>query len=434
MLNSAIHRLYETGVLHTCAETGNINAYTYSYTGRVADQQLTVDPRMKKSDLVQIAKRAADGNVSDMVTVSMLYNVGYGLPHDEALAKSWVGHATLMSAEHAFDDCAAQVIAHAQNNPDEIYPDSLLLPCLDVINKIHDFSHVSEFRKGCYVMPRLEGIRVYLIYRHVPGHVPHLYAGFYRDDDGDMFLAFDKLIALGAPRSFGEIRGRCVISSYTPFGDNSMYVVASTIYLPESLREASTAVGENLWDIFHKFLNDSSVDREQSSFNMDFYEEKLAASEKSVERIRRTVKRFKDIGEPVPAKHKRALREAKADVEKNAEYLKHSNPQLEYIAYMATRPRSYLRFISHELYRWNRSVGLKTVPMSRIMQTHLSSLGFMSITHPMLEFVGYVADSDDIAKTVKTFEKALDAKVNALIIQPSPDASVRFVDVSRIDL
>jgi hypothetical protein len=434
MLNSAIHRLYETGVLHTCADAGNITSYTYAYTGRIADQQLTVDPRMKKSDLVRIAKRAADGSVSDMVTVSMLYNVGYGLPHDAALAKSWVSHATLTPAEHAFDDCAAQVIAHAQNNPDEIYPDSLLLPCLDIINKIHDFKHESEFRKGCYVMPRLDGIRVYLIYRHVPGVTPHLYAGFYRDEQGDMFLSFDKLVQLGAPLAFGMLGKHTPMRDYTPFGDNSMYVIAATIFIPESKREASTAVGENLWDIFTKFLNDDTVDREQSSFNLDFFEANLAESEKALSRIRRTVKRFQDMGEPVPVKHKKALREAKAAVERNAEYLKNTNPQLEYMAYMATRPRSYLRLLSHELYRWNRAVGLKTVPMSQIMQTHLSSMGFMSITHPLLEFAGFVAESDDVAKTVKLFERTLDAKVKALIIQPSPDASVRFVDVSRIDL
>lgn len=434
MLNSAIHRLYETGVLHTCADAGNITSYTYEYTGRIVNQKLTVDPRMNKADLVRIARKAADGNISDMITVSMLYNVGFGLPQNEELAKAWVSHATLMPATQAFDDCAAQVIADAQNNPDKIYPDSLLLPCMHIINKLHDFSHESKFRQGCYVMPRLEGIRVYLIYRHVPGHVPHLYAGFYRDDDGDIFLSIDKLVALGAPRAFGEHHNRIIINGYTPFGENSMYVIASTIYLPETQREASKAVGTDLWDIFGKFLNDDSVDRVESSFTMEFYEDKLRESERAVERLTRTVKRFSDLGTPVPIKHKKALRQAKASVAELTEYLRTSNPHIEFQSYMATRPRSYLRMVSHELYRWNRSTGIKTVPMHRIMQTHLSSLGFRSITHPMLEFVGYVADSDDIEKTVKIFEKTLDAKVQALIIQPSPDASVRFVDVSRIDV
>lgn len=434
MLNSAIHRLYENGVLHVCEDTGNITSYTYEYTGRIANQKLTVDPRMNKADLVRIAKNAADGNISDMVTVSMLYNVGFGLPHDDALAAAWVAHVNLAPATIPFDDCAAQLIAHAQNNPDKIYPDCLVLPCLNVIDKIHDFKHEGKLRKGCYVMPRLEGIRVYLIYKHVPGHVPHLYAGFYHDNDGDVFLSIDKLIALGAPRAFGEIRGRITINGYTPFGENSMYVIASTIYLPESKREASLAIGSDLWDIFRKYLNDPHPDRGANSFNMDFYEETLLENQRTVARLERTVNRFKEMGETLPTKHKKALREAKAKVADLTEYLKTSNPDIEYRAYMQTRPRAYLRMISHELYRWNRTVGLKTVPMNRIMQTHLQSMGFLSIMHPLLEFVGYVADNDDVAKTVKIFEQTLDGKVKALIIQPSPDASVRFVDVSRIDV
>ena len=434
MLNSAIHRLYETGVLHVCADANNITSYTYEYTGRIVNQTVTVDPRMNKSDLVKIARRAADGNLSDMVTVSLLYNVGFGMPHDATLADAWANHATMRTATLAFDDCAAQVIADAQNNPEKIYPDSLLLPCVQIIDKLHDFKHESKFRKGVYTMPRVDGIRVYLIYRHVPGHVPHLYAGFYRDDDGDIFLSIDKLIALGAPRAFGEIRDRITINSYTPFGENSMYVIASTIYLPESKREASEAVGTSLWDIFGKFLNDDTVDRDESSFNMSFYEKNLEDSKKTILRLERTVNRFKEMGDPVPVKHKKALRHEKANVADLTEYLKTSNPHIEFEAYMQTRPRSYLRMISHELYRWNRTTGLQTVPMIRVTQSHLQSLGFMSMMHPALEFVGYVAESSDVEKTVKIFEKTLDAKVKALIIQPSPDANVRFVDVSRIDV
>ena len=423
MLNSTIHRLYEIGVLKICKPTQYIDSYTYEYMGRIMPQTITVDPRMQKVDLIRIVNAACNGSIQDMVTVAMLYNVGYGLPYDEKLADAWAHHATLVKAAVGFDACCANAKASAFDNPPEIYPNSLVFPCLDVVNNIHEQANPGTIRKGSYVMPRLEGIRVYLIYRHIPGVVPHLYAGFYHDGE-DIFIAMDKLIELGAPRYFGEIRGNITIRDYITFGTNSRYVVAGTIFVPES--KGGTKITTETFDEF--MLDKEPIAR--SKFNTELAAKELESAEKTVNRLQRLKQRFTDLDKTFPAEQKAELREAVARAAALADELKNADPQADYEAYLDTLPKAKLHLVVHELYRWNRE-GLRTC---KVKQVHLQSLGFTSLMHPSLQTVGWVADHEDVQKTVKMFEKALDAKVNALIIQPNTDASARFVDVTRIDV
>ena len=427
MLNSTIHRLYEKGVIKLCAPTQFIDSYTYEFMGRLTTQRITVDPRMKKVDLIKIVNAAVSGSLSDMATLAMLYNVGYGVPYDAKLADAWAHHATMVKSAVGFDTCCALAKQHAFDNPPEIYPNSIVFPCLSIIDQIHDHTHEGKLRVGSYVMPRLDGIRVYLIYRHTPGAVPHLYAGFYRDDV-DTFIALDKLIELGAPRYFGEIRGNVIINSYTPFGHNTMYVVAGTIYVPESKGGSALTTAT-----FNEFMANNTTPLARERFDTAGDVTELATLEKTVNRLKRVQQRFIDLNKVIPAETRKDLKSAETRYADLVESLNAADPQAEYDAYIASLPISRLRFIMHELYRWNRD-GLKTVVMCRTMQQHMQSLGFTSLMHAALETVGWVATHDDVPKTVKIFEKALDAKVNALIIQPSTDASVRFVDVTRIDV
>lgn len=428
MLTSTIHRLQEQGILKICEMSNHMHSYTYEYMGRVASQRLTVDVRMKKTELLNIVKRATSGSLPDMVTVAMLYNVGYGLPYDEERAKVWTAHATLVPATKPFDVSCEEAMQHAHAAPAEIYPDSLIYPCLNIIDQIHDHTHQSTLKPGMFVAPRLKGVRVYLIYRHVPGYVPHLYAGFYRDGE-DVFLAIDKLIDLGFPRAFGELRDKLIINSYEPFGVNSMYVVAATIYVPESIGKGQIDAHEQL----RAYLDDDTVERTRESFDVDFYIEALAEAEKTVKRHERSAKRYTDNGQQPPAQVRNELIKARRKAAEYSDVVKNANPQAEFEAYTLTRPRSKLRYVAHELYKWNRR-GLFTLELCRTHRSHLQSLGFMSTNHPALECVGYIAETSDVSKTVKLFEKALDAKVEALIYHPSATASVRFADVSRIDV
>lgn len=428
MLDKTIHRLYETGVLQVCIPTHpDIRAFTYEYMGRITTQRVTVDPRMKKGDLLRIARNAARGNLQDMVTVAMLYNVGYGLPYDAKLADVWAKNACIQPAAIGFDAACKLLMKHAHDNPYEIYPDSLLVPCLEIIDQIHDHNHDATIREGACVMPRIKGIRVYLIYRNVPGEVPHLYAGFYRVGE-DTFIALDKLVELGAPRYFGEIRNKVTINNFTPFGDNAMYVVASTIYIPETVAAATGS--HDVFEVFDEFLNDDQRVRTREDFNNQDFVDALARAQKDFERTDRLLARYMANGQSAPQKHRDEHQKNRENLERRKADLSTSDPQREYDAYIARLPVSKLRFISHEMYRWNRD-GLKTVKLHRLL---MGSLGFRSIDHPALEFVGYVATDSDVKKTVNLFEKALDCKVEALIIQPSLTASVRFADVSRINV
>uniref|UniRef100_A0AB39CE59 Uncharacterized protein n=1 Tax=Pseudomonas phage HRDY3 TaxID=3236930 RepID=A0AB39CE59_9VIRU len=425
-LTSVIHHLYERGVLKTTEPTHDYRTYSYEYMGRLVKQPVTVGTQMKKSDLQRIVKNATEGVLEDMLTVAMLFNVGYGLPFEPERGVVWSRYA-MMDAASEFDRECAYALKCADDAPDLSYPDAVIYPCLDVVRKIHDHKNVGTIKKGCSVLPRLKGVRVYLIYRTAPGVTPHLYAGFYHDKE-NYFLALDKLVQLGAPRYFGELRGKTTMQEYTPFGHNAMYVVAGTVYIPESKRN-----GDRIGQVFRQFLTDDTPPLTRSHFDIEHDVAAQREAEKTVNSLQRHNERMAAKGTPTSVEDLQKLMKARRQLEQMTERVKTADPDAEFKAYQEARPEARLRFVATELYRWNRE-GLKTVPMGRQQHLGMSSLGFYSLTHPALEFVGYVADETDVAKTVNMFEKALDAKVSALIIQPGVDATVRFVDVTRIDL
>ena len=425
-LTSTIHHLYENGVLKTCEPTHDYESYSYEYMGRLVKQPVTVSTRMKKSDLIRIVESAQDGNTDSMVTLAMLFNVGFGMPFDTERAAIWSKFAMVEPAGE-FDEQCEFALRAANEAPEISYPDSLLYPCLDIVRKIHDHKKDGTIKPGNYVLPRFKGVRIYLIYRTAPGVTPHLYAGFYHSRD-DYFLSIEKLIALGAPRYFGELKGRLTIPEYTPFGHNAMYVVAGTVYIPESKRN-----GDRIASVFSQYINDTTPPLTLNHFRI---EDDIAARDdqvKTVNTLTRTQQRQTAKGKEVPIESLQQLMKAKKRLEQLEERVKTADPEAEYQAYLQSRPETRLKFVATELYRWNRD-GLKTVLMGRQMHQHMSSLGFHSLSHPALEFVGSVADSTDVAETVNKFEKAMDAKVSALIIQPGINSTVRFVDVTRIDL
>jgi len=425
-LTSVIHHLYERGVLKSCEPTHDFKTYSYEYMGRIVKQPVTVGTNMKRADLIRIVKNAADGVIEDMVTVAMLFNVGYGLPFEPERAVVWSAYATLQPASEYDRECA-YALKCAEEAPDESYPDALIYPCLDVVRKIHDHKRTGTLKPGCSVMPRLRGVRVYLIYRTAPGVTPHLYAGFYHHKE-NYFLALDKLVQLGAPRYFGEIRGKMTMQEFTPFGHNAMYVVAGTVFIPESKRN-----GDKIGQVFRQFITDDTPPLTQSHFRIEDDVAAQAEAQRTVNNLIRTQQRNAERGKDNPVESLQEIIKAKRRLEQLTERVKTADPEAEYNAYLQSRPESRLKFVASEIYRWNRD-GLKTVRMGRQQQLHLSSLGFRSLTHPALEFVGRIAEDTDVQKTVNIFEKALDAKVSALIIQPGVDATVRFVDVTRIDL
>lgn len=426
LLTSTIHHLYEKGILKTCEPTHDFETYSYEYMGRLVKQPVTVGTRMKKSDLINIVRGACDGNLEDMATLAMLFNVGYGMPFDRDRSVAWMKYS-LVDPASQFDAECEYAMKCAEEAPEYSYPDSLIYPCLDIVRKIHDHKNTGKLRLGCSVLPRFKGVRVYLIYRTQPGVTPHLYAGFYRDKE-NYFLSLDKLVALGTPRYFGEIRGRVTMTEYTPFGHNAMYVVAGTVYIPESKRN-----GDRISQVFKQFLNDDTPALTPQHFNTEDDIALQQEAQKTVNTLTRSQSRLAEQGKPIPLDSLQHLQKAKKRLEELTERVKHSNPEAEYAAYLQTRPEARLRFVASELYRWNRD-GLKTVPMGRQPHLLMSSMGFHSLSHPALETVGYVADTTDVRETVNKFEKAMDAKVSALIIQPGPESTVRFVDVTRIDL
>jgi YD repeat-containing protein len=76
MLKSLLHRLYQQGYLQSVTDRGTIHEFSYKYEGRLINQQVTVKPMLEYSALKRICRGAISGNLTDMVTVAMMYNVG----------------------------------------------------------------------------------------------------------------------------------------------------------------------------------------------------------------------------------------------------------------------------------------------------------------------------------------------------------------------
>jgi hypothetical protein len=420
-LDNVLHRLHTLGKCPSIEPTGDIGSYSYSYMGRLVKQRVTVSPVMKKKTLVRVAKGAISGSITDMATVAMLYATGYGLPKDGDLAESWALFSTISQASIHFDDACALLKKHAMQNDEEIWPLDLTLPIARMAERLATFKPYKggDTMAGASIFPRFAGVRVFLLYRQGEEGVPHLYAGYYKDGD-DILLEIDALIRLGVPRYLGEVRGKCIIDSYTPFGKkHSLIVVVGTIAVPISAMRKARQFGNSTKAVFKAFLADASPRKIEAAFDNSFYVEKLAELRKQVRRLRGRLKTVKGTRRLVVSEKYERLRdsyiELKALVEK-------SNPKLEYANYLETLPETYLRMVMQELYLWEDGMFVAApIPPSQTPD-HLSSLGFTSLRMRNLEFLSYSCESrltdERLAEVAKKFEVCLGFKVTGLVIQP----------------
>src|SRR5690606_30330065 len=437
MLDLLFHRLYRMGHIEApemiqdedgkvlgIEGEGTIETYTFEYQGRLVKQAVTVRPVMKKETLAGIVQRACDGNMADMVTVAMLYNVGFGLPFDETAALAWTRFATLSVAlADDFSEYCSRAKLEARDAPNEIWPVSITLPCIRAIDKLGDFA-AEKTPSNCFVAPRFKGVRVYLFYTDNPGTVPNLYAGFYVVDKEPKFIAIDKLVDLGAPRYLGEMRNTVTIVDYLPFGPNRMYAIVGTIGIPTSLREQANGVTDE--QMLEAFLADTTKELQFEAFCPESHDEEL-------QKLKREEIRLTERIASMDKGSRRAELKNRLDTVKNdiveLQSTAEAKPEVAYRNYLSKRPKFYLRLLMSEMYIW-RKKQFYCVPLTpKATQKHLQSLGFKSLTHPQLDFVGFVGDDptdDELCELAQVFAEYCDMEVEALVMQPlEPNTTVR---------
>lgn len=427
-LDAAYHRLFTQQVIKTCPNDNTIKTYPYSYMGRLTEQSVCVGSAMDKKTLISIAKRAAGGSTADMLTIAMLYNVGFGLPKDEKACEDWSNFALVSPASVAFTDAVAELKAHVKSVPESFYPEDLHLPYTRIMTRLSSFRAYSGKSGGCDVFPLLSGIRVYLIYRQNDTGVPHLYAAYYANKSAGYSLAIDELIALGAPRKFGDHNGRSIIDRYrgTP---SDLYIVAATITVPKASLVKAKLFGENTREVFAKFLENTEPVKELKDFDNSAVVARVAELTQQRKKLASAAKTVKTTD----AKEYKRLKRQYVALGNELEGLQEKaavDPKVEYDAYLESRPKSVLALVAQELYLW-RDGDIEYPPLSvNELPKLLSTLGFRALYHPALENIGYFskaeADANDLNELARIYEKNLGLKLQGLLLRPRNKANIRF--------
>lgn len=400
MLKSLLHRLYQQGYLQSVSDRGTIHEFSYKYEGRLVNQQVTVKPMLEYSALKRICRGAISGNLTDMVTVAMMYNVGFGLPANKEVALLWTGFSTLDVAANAdFSAACRKLRKDYTKAPAIIYPDQLTLPCLFAAERLERFEIKTP--EHIYAVPQFDGMRVYLFYRKVPGVAPHLYAAF----SGDRFVSIDKLIALGIPRYLGEHNNRqIIVEEYLP--DNLVVAVATIAVV-----NGGTKDPVHYFDAYDcsALLPESDFAERPDTVNINNMKDEMQRLSKVLQRredaeIRRKVSRLK-----------RQIHIAESQT---------YDPEEAYAKYLCTKPQHYLKVVVTEIYNYRSKEGFVAVGNGYMAQQLLQTYGFNCLCHPALEQAFFVT-----TKTVKQlkalFEKVTGLRVIGFLMQTSASTPVR---------
>ena len=84
-------------------------------------ETLNIMPRIPNTTVKRIASGAKGGNLNDMLTLSMMYTVGLGVPEDQAHAMSWANFALVETGPLDFEQATAALDKDLKRLPDSDY-------------------------------------------------------------------------------------------------------------------------------------------------------------------------------------------------------------------------------------------------------------------------------------------------------------------------
>lgn len=433
-LNAVLNNLYQRNRLVRAPAHDTLYHCRFVFAGRLSDEEIDVVPALTVKALNEIVLGAINGNLPDMATVSMMYNAGFCLPQCYMRAEAWAAFAGMNAADNvSYEDAIKQLKIDRRDNAARerdglIWPEEFEQTIDEVLRKCNRPKPYTnqKLEKGVCITPRLSGVRVNLVYRayEVDGEMQaHLYAAFLHIGEKIVYT-LDQLRHLDIPLEFGQQKGyRKVIRNYTPFGRSAeLYVVQGTLVSPKSLRadmRQHFPDAKTVSDLLREYLG--SVERrriDDFSFVVTDLKEELAETERKLAAYasRSAKPKFAEkIGKLEKRKAKLETRIANSQAERE-------QAQAEYVK---TLPEHYLKFVATGMFVYQN--GKLMGPQMRIKPAvHLQSLGFRSLSHPLVELLGYEVDKSGaitesaLDNIIAKFEQAYDDQytVTGLSIRP----------------
>ncbi|MNQ20294.1 hypothetical protein D3C85_333790 [compost metagenome] len=401
----------------------------FVFKGRLIDEEIDIVPALPKKALSAIVLGAINGNLPDMSTVAMMYAAGFALPHDLVKAEAWGCFACMQPAPNATYTQAISSLkadhkyAQSRARDEMIWPEEVeesIETVLTKCNALREYKN-QPLPRGAMITPRLAGVRINLVYRAYKigdQFHAHLYGAFLHIG-GKIVYTLDQLRYLNIPIELGMHGPRKIIQNYTPFGETAkLYVVQGTLVSPKGLRDdmrqhfPEVRTVKDLIDEYMKDLKRVRID--DFGFVIADLREKLRECEKRLERYAAKPKKYADeIGK---------LEKRKARLEKRIEN-EATELEVARAEYVKTLPEHYVRFVASGMFVYQN--GKLMGPQMRIKPAvHLQSLGFSTLSHPVVEFVGAVTEKDGslsgFDNIIAKFESAFDDQytVTGLTIRP----------------
>lgn len=450
-----------------------------NYPGTVLDmpiiseyRRVNVMPRMPNRSLKAIAKGAMNGNTDDMLTLSMMYSVGFGVERNKELAISWSAMSLVETGPVDFMK-ACKILKKSLSNLDD---DEFCYP--EVVNRTYDrlksMTHRMDSKSipaaNYLAAPLINGMRTYAIYRVSKN-----------DDDGRKYCYLydlrvggangDRLVLemankMNIPNVLGEHNGRFTIPDYSERMSDyikepiEFIAVAGTLtvtrsnmpYVKKNFPEAGSVSElfdfmdsgsereEYVYSYEHKEVNQklqslrkklqeiedgSLYERLRESYNETRKRYKESKSKKDRSDISKRLKNLKKKGEDIRSGEKRkeakqSIREAQKEL-KSIEQKEEANKK----EHQAKYPENLMSFVATEVYYGNKGVNI--LPVGNRVYKHLQSLGFSTFNQPFLEYCSSMNIPTSMPTKYKTekfqylvnrFSKLLpDYKVKGLVLR-----------------
>jgi len=435
-LNATLCNLYSRGFLERTNDLDTLFHYRFLYRGRLIDEEVDIVPALHKKALREIVHGAINGSLPDMTTVAMMYSSGFALPQHLAKAEAWACFAVTNPAPSVtYTEAIAELkldYEQAKNRArdDRVWPEAFEAVIDKVLRKVNVTQKYvdQDVGKGVFVTPRIAGVRVNLVYRAYKRgedmHA-HLYAAFLHIGDKIIYGIDQLRLIQSIPIELGTIRDRKVITHYSPFGETvKLYVVTGTLAVPRTLREPMREhfpEVNTVSDMLREYLSSLSRSRlDDFGFVVVELREQLA---KVNQRIDTLNKRADESGK-MSEKAKDNLAKLKSKAAKLKGRIKNSAEEQEKARaeYVNKLPENYLRFVASDLFTYQNGKLMGTKLQSHT-HTHLQSLGFHTLRHPLVEILGLQMKNrvlSGLDNVIDKFEKAFDDqyKVTGLNIRP----------------
>lgn len=412
-------------------------------------ETLHIMPRLPNETVQLIAKGARTGNVDDMLTISMMYSVGLGVPADSDLALAWSNFSLVQPSFIDFKEAVKRLRKHLKDLPEKgfAYP-AILDKIYASLSPKFEMVEPSDVPEGSYVVtPLLAGLRAFFVYRvHEMEDGKHCY--LYDVRIGGVHgerLSLGLANKLNVPNYLGAIRGEPTIPDYPERMRESLrgparyFIVGGTLVVPASkkplINEALPRV-KTVSQLFDHFAQTVDNERmpfvelaeyrnakiEAASIEEDlkalksgelydtlqakyskavaaFKRAKKAKNEERMESLRPEILRMKEDAQKIKSGTlRKELKSRLAELKSALPDLEEKNEENRAVHH-AQYPENLFEFVATDIYYGVKGKS-QPIPLGRYLDRHLQSLGFTAFTHSFLQTYNALATKKGIGPKV----------------------------------